>query len=116
MLIMDMPGIPPQQTPVIMVAEVVQQKMKNMYSPIGVCYVAEKVEKVEDNLRVDLLGVQAAAWEAIALHDPFYVPGGNLSDNEFTQQKLKEKGKFNYYDINIYDARSKFFNNPNTEL
>jgi hypothetical protein len=53
MLIIDMPNIPPQQTPLIVMGEAVQQDKKETYSTIGVCYVAEKLEKAEDNLRVE---------------------------------------------------------------
>lgn len=47
MLIMDMPDIPPQQVPIIMLAQAAQPNIKELYGTVGVCSVSPKVEQMD---------------------------------------------------------------------
>jgi hypothetical protein len=46
MLIMDMPGVPPQQAPIIM-AQAAQPSTKELYGTVGVCYLTSKVNQID---------------------------------------------------------------------
>ena len=83
------------------------------YSTMGICHVAEKVTSTEDKQRYDdELKVEFTAWEAIALHNPYYVQNGRLSDNEYARQKIKETSAFNFYDIDPGTAIVKVLQQP----
>lgn len=47
MLIMDMPDIPPQQAPIIMLAQAAQPSTKELYGTVGVCSVSPKAEQMD---------------------------------------------------------------------
>lgn len=47
MLVMAMPDMPPQQAPIVMLAQAVQPSTKKLYGTVGVCSVSPKTEQMD---------------------------------------------------------------------
>ena len=99
MLIMNMPNMPPQQAPVIMMVKATQPSTKELYGTVGDCVVVDNtkrasIDKAENSNRY--LAVRGTAWNIFHMKDPNYSSPGY--DSGF------RVGNINYSDINTDNA------------
>jgi hypothetical protein len=69
MLIADMPNIPPQHVPIVIVANATQSSTEELYGSVGVCTVADKISPAE---REKQLGVRLYASNIFDYKNPHY--------------------------------------------
>ncbi|OIP08655.1 MAG: hypothetical protein AUK53_10460 [Betaproteobacteria bacterium CG2_30_59_46] len=88
MIIVDMPNIPPQQPPIILVkAKSTPVSNKKLYGTVGVCTVQEKASQVASGNEPMNLGVSNSAWQIFPMKFPGFAFKGAITKG------LKDSGE-----------------------